>query len=75
MPPNHSLALAADHLLHLGGGVTFGIISATTGSSMIADVVEPSQLKTGRRSEEMFFAASAFVGEGDLEASASWPAR
>jgi glycoside/pentoside/hexuronide:cation symporter, GPH family len=44
-------------------GVTFGIISATTGSSMIADVVEPSQLKTGRRSEGLFFAASAFVAK------------
>ena len=44
-------------------GSTFGIISATTGSSMIADVVEASQLKTGRRSEGLFFAASAFVGK------------
>ena len=44
------------------------------GCSMIADVVEASQLKTGRRSEGLFFAASAFVhkatsGFGILAAS------
>jgi Na+/melibiose symporter-like transporter len=30
---------------------------------MIADVVEEAELKTGRRSEGLFFAASAFVGK------------
>ena len=30
-------------------------------SSMVADVVEASELKTGRRSEGLFFAASAFI--------------
>jgi Na+/melibiose symporter-like transporter len=44
-------------------GVTFGIIASTMGSSMIADVVEEAELKTGRRSEGLFFAASAFVGK------------
>ena len=41
--------------------MAFGITSATAGASMIADVVEESQLKTGRRSEGLFFAASAFM--------------
>jgi Na+/melibiose symporter-like transporter len=44
-------------------GVTCGIIASTMGSSMIADVVEEAELKTGRRSEGLFFAASAFVGK------------
>ena len=30
---------------------------------MIADVVEEAQLKTGRRSEGLFFAASAFIAK------------
>ena len=30
---------------------------------MIADVVESSELKTGRRSEGLLFAASAFIGK------------
>jgi glycoside/pentoside/hexuronide:cation symporter, GPH family len=63
MPPNHSLLLLQIIFCTSVAGVTFGIISATTGSSMIADVVEPSQLKTGRRSEGLFFAASAFVAK------------
>ncbi len=44
-------------------GTGLGIVSSTMGSSMIADVVEASELKTGRRSEGLFFAASAFVGK------------
>lgn len=39
----------------------FSIISAILISSMIADVVEDSELRTGRRSEGLFFAAAAFV--------------
>jgi Na+/melibiose symporter-like transporter len=48
--------------------MAFGIYQATMGigaailiSSMIADVVEDSELKTGRRSEGLFFAANGFV--------------
>lgn len=40
---------------------TFIIISTTMGSSMVADVVEEAELKTGRRSEGLFFAAAAFI--------------
>ena len=39
---------------------TAGVILMT---SMIADVVEDSELKTGRRSEGLFFAAAAFVAK------------
>ena len=63
MPPNHSPLLLGIIFCTSVAGVTFGIISSTAGSSMIADVVEPSQLKTGRRSEGLFFAASAFVAK------------
>jgi len=56
-------------------GTTFGIVASTMAASMIADVVEAAELKTGRRSEGLFFAASAFVGKatsgfGILAASA-----
>jgi Na+/melibiose symporter-like transporter len=39
---------------------TAGVILMT---SMIADVVEDSELRTGRRSEGLFFAAAAFVNK------------
>lgn len=39
------------------------IISAILISSMIADVVEESELRTGRRSEGLFFSAAAFVSK------------
>ena len=74
MPPNHSLQLLAFIFCTSVLGTGLGIISATMGASMIADVVEASQLKTGRRSEGLFFAASAFIqkatsGFGILAAS------
>src|SRR4029077_7052558 len=61
MPPNHSLQLLVFIFFTSVIGTALGIVSATMGGSMIADVVEESQLKTGRRSEGLFFAASAFV--------------
>jgi len=61
MPPNHSLQLLAVIFCTSVIGTALGITSATMGGSMIADVVEASQLRTGRRSEGLFFAASAFV--------------
>jgi Na+/melibiose symporter-like transporter len=63
MPPNHSPLLLAIIFCTSVAGVACGIISATAGSSMVADVVEEAQLKTGRRSEGLFFAASAFVAK------------
>jgi glycoside/pentoside/hexuronide:cation symporter, GPH family len=63
MPPNGSIALTAIIFCTSIIGTAFGIVSSTMLSSMIADVVEASELKTGRRSEGLFFAASAFVGK------------
>jgi len=40
---------------------TFGIGSTILASSMIADVVEDSELRTGRRSEGLFFSASSLI--------------
>lgn len=42
-------------------GVMFSIASSITISSMLADVVEDSARRTGRRSEGLFFAANSFV--------------
>ena len=47
------------NVVSTGATITANILS----SSMIADVVEDSELKTGRRSEGLFFAASAFVAK------------
>jgi Na+/melibiose symporter-like transporter len=42
-------------------GTMFSIASAITVTSMLADLVEDSQRRTGRRSEGLFFSANAFV--------------
>jgi Na+/melibiose symporter-like transporter len=75
MPPNGSDLLFGIIVATSIIGTTFIIVAQTMGSSMIADVVEAAELKTGRRSEGLFFAASAFVakavsGFGILAASA-----
>jgi GPH family glycoside/pentoside/hexuronide:cation symporter len=62
-PANHSAWLLPALLLFI---VLVGAIAVTGSiliSSMIADVVEDSQVKTGRRSEGLFFAAAAFTGK------------
>lgn len=41
--------------------VSFAVGSAILGASMMSDVVEDSQMKTGKRSEGLFFAGSFFV--------------
>jgi len=63
MPPNHSPQLLAVIFCTSVVGTALGITSATFGPAMIADVVEASQLRTGRRSEGLFFASSAFVAK------------
>ena len=75
LPPNGSPVLLGIILATSIINVTFIIVAQTMGSSMVADVVEAAELKTGRRSEGLFFAASAFVskavsGFGILAASA-----
>lgn len=60
-PENGSPALLPTLLVVNTFVVTLLIISSILGSAMIADVVEDSELSTGRRSEGTFFAASSFV--------------
>jgi Na+/melibiose symporter-like transporter len=74
MPPNGSLALVATIFCTAIVTTTFIIVYQIMGSSMVADVVEAAELKTGRRSEGLFFAAAAFIqkatsGFGILAAS------
>jgi Na+/melibiose symporter-like transporter len=63
MPANGTNALLLIILVVSITGITCGIVANTMGASMIADVVEAAELKTGRRSEGLFFAASAFVNK------------
>ncbi|WP_304176467.1 MFS transporter [Phenylobacterium aquaticum] len=62
-PPNHTPwvfpLVFAQNIISTGCSITAGILM----SSMIADVVEDSELRTGHRSEGLFFAASAFVAK------------
>jgi GPH family glycoside/pentoside/hexuronide:cation symporter len=62
-PPNGSPLLFP--LLFLQNVISVGLIVTANilMSSMIADVVEDSELRTGRRSEGLFFAANAFVAK------------
>jgi len=62
-PTNDSPALLPILFVQAVFSTGFSIISAILISSMIADVVEDSELQTGRRSEGLFFAAAAFVGK------------
>lgn len=62
-PANHSAWLLPALLLFILVMSTIGTSASILISSMIADVVEDSQVKTGRRSEGLFFAASAFTGK------------
>ena len=49
--------------LHLIVTTTLGIITPILVSAMIADVVEHNELKTGRRTEGVLFAANAFLAK------------
>ncbi len=63
MPANHTPLLLPTLLAFGAFSSSLGISASILISSMIADVVEDSELKTGRRSEGLFFAASAFVNK------------
>ncbi|HEY5290149.1 MAG TPA: MFS transporter [Caulobacteraceae bacterium] len=63
MPPNHSQALFFIVLAQSVISVSFGIAGATLVSAMIADVVEDGELKTGRRSEGVYFSASIMISK------------
>lgn len=63
MPDNGSPVLLPILFAQTTISTAFSIISAILISSMIADVVEDSELRTGRRSEGLFFSAAAFVNK------------
>jgi len=62
-PENGEAALVP--VLFVAGALSTGatIITSILISSMMADVVEDSELRTGRRSEGLFFSVSAFVAK------------
>jgi len=60
-PANHTPALMPALLATNLLALTLTIASSIVSSSMIADIVEDSELKTGRRSEGTFFASMSFV--------------
>lgn len=60
-PPNGSPMLVPLLFGFSAIGAGLSITSTISVTSMVADVVEQSQLRTGRRSEGLFFATSAFV--------------
>jgi len=62
-PANHSAWLVPALFIIGVVSSTLLIAGSILTSSMIADVVEDSQVRTGRRSEGLFFAASAFTGK------------
>ena len=61
MPANHTPALFPTLWVTSSTATAFTIIAATMGSSMIADVADAASLRTGRRSEGLFFASWAFI--------------
>jgi GPH family glycoside/pentoside/hexuronide:cation symporter len=73
------------YFLFVGGSTAFNVSGFILGASMMADVVEESEARTGRRSEGVFFAGSFFVQKctsgvgifiaGAILALAGFPAR
>ena len=63
LPPNASQIVFPVLLLAGAMAVFLGTAGAILMTSMIADVVEDSELRTGRRSEGLFFAAAAFINK------------
>lgn len=62
-PPIESVFYIGLLMAHSAIEVTITIMAAITVSSMFADVVEDSELVTGRRSEGLFFAARTFASK------------
>lgn len=60
LPNGHSLLLPTIVLTQCAS-LILTVGAAILATSMVADVVEDSQVKTGRRQEGLFFAASSFV--------------
>lgn len=62
-PENGSPAVLAILWVQAMVSVTFASIAAVLHSSMTADVVEETEIRNGRRSEGLFFAANIFVAK------------
>ncbi|MGI9169345.1 MAG: MFS transporter [Caulobacteraceae bacterium] len=62
-PPNHTNALFALVFCQSIVSTALYIAGTTLISAMLADVVEDGELKTGRRSEGLFFSASTLVAK------------
>ena len=62
-PPNHSPLLLPILIVQTVVSTSLSITGATLMSAMIADVVEDSELRTGRRSEGLLFSASSLVAK------------
>jgi GPH family glycoside/pentoside/hexuronide:cation symporter len=63
MPPDGSTALLLVFFSTITIGLGLAITSGILISSMIADVVEDSEIRTGRRSEGLFSASLSFVNK------------
>ena len=63
MPENGTNALLAALLLYNLLEITGVIMASTLVGAMMADIVEQSELSTGRRSEGIFFAARSFIAK------------
>ena len=62
-PVNHSPLLFPVMVVHAVISVTLIIMFGIVQSSMLADIVEESELSTGRREEGLFFAARTFAAK------------
>ncbi|HUL81300.1 MAG TPA: MFS transporter, partial [Gammaproteobacteria bacterium] len=62
-PANHTPLLFPIMLVHAIVAVTLIIMFGIVQSSMLADVVEDSEIKTARREEGLFFAARTFAAK------------
>jgi len=63
LPPDGSSALLSVFFVSTTIGGSFAIASLILVSSMITDIVEDSEMKTGRRSEGLFSASLSFVAK------------
>ena len=61
LPPLHSTALVVALFAIFATATALNVCGFIIGASMMADVVEDSQARTGRRNEGVFFAGSFFV--------------
>ena len=63
LPPNHTALLFQIIFVQSIIFTAFGISGSAVLASMVADVVEDGELKTGRRAEGVYFSASSLVAK------------